>query len=437
MSVQAATIEDDAIRKAMRRLLPLAMLLFFFSLLDRTNISFAALEMNKDLGLSPSQYGTAASIFFVGYVLFEIPSNILLERIGARVWLARIMITWGAIVAAMAFVEGTASLYVLRLLLGIAEAGLLPGLLLYLGQWLPARQRGVAYSILLMTTTLAYAVGAPLTTALMQLPLFGYRGWQSMFLVQGLLTIAVGVLTIVVLPSRIRDASWLSAAEKASLQARIDAEEAAKRAVGATERLQGFFDRRVLVATLFCFFLVCTNFGTVLWLPQIVKATFPALDNVKISLLISFAFLVGGIAGLIAGRRSDRTGDRKWHLIASAAIGTIGFLAAGAAPTPILRFAGVCVGVLGIWSMFGVFWAYNGDLLGGKAAAGGLALINSLGSIGGIVAPLVLGWARDSTGSFAASLYALGGFALLTVLSGFGLKAVRRQMPAMVTAAAE
>ncbi len=422
-------LQDIAVRKAMQRLLPIAMLLFFFSLLDRTNISFAALEMNKDLGLSPQQYGRAAAIFFIGYFIFEIPSNFILARIGARIWLARIMITWGLVVAAMAWVEGLTSLYVLRFLLGLAEAGLLPGLLFYLGLWLPARERGKAYAILLMTTAIAYAIGAPFTTLLMQVSLFGFNGWQTMFLIQGGLTVAIGASAAFFLPNKIADARWLDGDQKHALMEWIERENATKKVVGATSLRDGFLDPRVLITTGMSFFLVCANFGTVLWLPQIVKALFPALSNVQISLLISFAFIAGGVAGILAGRRSDRIGERKWHLAVGAALGTLGYALAGFAPTPALQFAAVCLGVIGIWSMFGVYWAYNCDLLGGDAAAGGLALINSVGAIGGFVAPIVLGWALETTGSFRGSLCALAAFSLITAGFAAWLRKVPRTSP--------
>jgi ACS family tartrate transporter-like MFS transporter len=410
----------------MWRLLPIAMLLFFFSLLDRTNISFAALEMNKDLGLTPAQYGKAAGIFFIGYFIFEIPSNFLLARIGARIWLARIMITWGLVVAGMAYVESLGSLYTLRFLLGLAEAGLLPGLLFYLGRWLPARERGAAYAILLMTTALAYALGAPFTTTLMQYSLFGFKGWQTMYLIQGTLTVIVGIATLFILPSRIPDAKWLSADEKQALTACIAAEDATKKSVGATSLRAGFLDPRVLITTVMSFFLVCANFGTVLWLPQIVKAAFPQLTNIQISLLISLAFIIGGVAGILVGRNSDRVGDRKWHLVTGALVGMLGYGFAGLATNASWEFAGICVGVLGIWSMFGVYWAYNGDLLGGDAAAGGLALINSVGAIGGLVAPIVLAWGLEKAGGFQGSLFALAGFSLVTALCAACLKPLIR-----------
>jgi MFS transporter, ACS family, tartrate transporter len=402
------------------RLVPIAMLLFFMSLLDRTNISFAALEMNKDLALSFAQYGVAASIFYVGYVLFEIPSNLALARVGARLWLTRIMVTWGIIVIAHGFVRGSTSLYFVRFLLGVAEAGLLPGLLFYLALWMPARQRGSAYATLLATTAIAYAIGAPFTAWLMTLSAFGLNGWQTMYLVQGLLTVIVGAVIPFVLPDEVDNAKWLSRDEKRWLRAQLSAEEERKKVVGATTVRQGFFDRRVLLTTLTCFFLVCANFGTVLFLPQILRPIFPTITNVELSLLISIAFVIGGIGGIVAGRHSDRTGDRSWHIFFCALIAAVGYGVAAIVSTPMLEFTSICVGVFGIWSIFGVFWAYSGDLLGGAAAAGGLALINSVGSLGGLVAPNLLAFVRQASGSFNGSLLVLAGFALITgILAAF------------------
>ncbi len=417
-------MHQEALRKVNLRLLPAAMMLFFMSLLDRTNISFAALEMNKDLGLSLAQYGVAASIFYVGYFLFEIPSNFALARVGARLWLMRIMVTWGLVVIANAFVQGSASLYTVRFLLGAAEAGLFPGLLFYLALWMPAQQRGVAYGTLLATTAIAYVVGGPFTTWLMTFGLLGLKGWQTMYLVQGVLTVLIGAAIPLLLPNYVREARWLTADEKASLQGKLDAEDAQKKVTGATTIRQGFLDRRVLLTTLTCFFLVCANFGTVLFLPQILRPAFPAFSNVALSLLVSLAFAIGGIGGIISGRHSDRTGDRKWHIVISALIGAAGYGLAAVAPSAVLQFVAITIGVLGIWSIFGVFWAYAGDLLGGTATAGGLAFINSLGSLGGILAPNLLAYAHLKSGSFAGSLLVLSAFALITGLLAASLKKI-------------
>jgi ACS family tartrate transporter-like MFS transporter len=420
----SADLRRTTLTKVNWRLPPMTMLLFFMSLLDRTNISFAALEMNKDLGLSLAQYGVAASIFYVGYFLFEIPSNFALARVGARIWLTRIMVTWGLIVIANGFVQGSTSLYVVRFLLGAAEAGLLPGLLFYLSLWMPAHQRGTAYATLLSTTAIAYALGGPFTTWLMTFSLFDLRGWQTMYVVQGVLTVLIGAAIPFLLPNYVKDAKWLAPNERDWLQGTLEQEEIQKKKVGATTVRQGFLDPRVLLTTLTCFFLVCANFRTVLFLPQILRPAFPTLSIVQISLLISLAFVIGGIGGIVCGRHSDKTGDRKWHIAASALVGTAGYAYAAIAPTPILQFVAICVGVLGIWSIFGVFWAYAGDLLGGAAAAGGLAFVNSLGSLGGVVAPNLLAYAREAAGSFSGSLMTLAGFALVTALLAITLRAL-------------
>jgi ACS family tartrate transporter-like MFS transporter len=418
------SLEDGVLRKVKWRLLPMAMLLFFMSLLDRTNISIASLDMNPDLGLTFDQFGFALSIFYLGYVPFEVPSNFALQIVGARVWLARIMVTWGLVVVAHAFVQGAASLYAVRVLLGAAEAGLLPGLLLYFAMWLPARERGLAFGTLLSTTAVAYAAGGPLTAWLMTFSIFGLKGWQTMYVVEGVLTIAIGAAALFLLLGDVRSAGWLTADEKDWLQRQLGNEENLKKAVGATTIRQGFLDGRVLMTTALCFFLLCANFGTVLFLPQILQPAFPALTKFQISLLISVAFAGGCIAGIISGHHSDRTGDRKWHMAAGAAVAALGFAYAAFAATPVLMYAGICVGVLGIWSMFGAFWAYAGDLLGGAAAAGGLALINGVGSLGGVVAPIVLAKARIATGSFSSSLLALSAFSLVTALLAASLRKV-------------
>jgi ACS family tartrate transporter-like MFS transporter len=421
------TLKDGVLSSVKWRLLPMAMLMFFMSLLDRTNITFAALDMSTDLGLSVRQYGFAASIFYVGYVVFEIPSNFALQKVGARFWLARIMVTWGAVVIAHAFVQGQTSLYAVRFLLGVAEAGLLPGLLFYLSMWLPARERGLVFGTLLSTTAIAYAAGAPFTAWLMTFSVFGLKGWQTMYAVQGILTVCIGIAGLLVLPSSVKDATWLAAEEKAWLLQQLDGEEAGKKATGATTIRQGFLDGRVLMITATCFFLLCVNFGTVLFLPQILKPAFPAFSTLQISLLVTLAFAVGGVAGIMWGRHSDRTGDRKWHMAAGAALAAVAYAYAAFAGTPALQFAAICVAVTGIWSMFGAFWAYAGDILGGAAAAGGLALINSVGSLGGFVAPNILVYARTASGSFSGSLLVLSAFALLTALLAASLQNIARE----------
>jgi ACS family tartrate transporter-like MFS transporter len=404
---------SSALQKVMRRLLPFLMLLLLFNLFDRTNISFAALQMNADLGFTPSVYGLAAGIFFIGYFLFEVPSNLVLVRVGARPWLARIMISWGLVVIAMVWIRAAPSFYALRFLLGVAEAGLLPGVLLYLSRWVPRARLALAFSILMATTALANVLSGPIATALMQLDgLAGLRGWQLLFIAEGIPTVLIGIAVALWLPERPVDAAWLSGAEQTALTGTIAAEEAAKRGHGATTFRQGFIDRRVLIATLVCFLFVCCNFGTVFWLPQIIKSMGSA-TTVQIGFLASIPYLLGGLATILWGRHSDASRERKWHLVAGALVGAAGYAFAAGAASVTGSFIGLCVATLGIWSMFGVFWAHVGDLLGGAAAAGGFALINSSSALGGFLAPLLMGVVRERTHSFTGALLLLAMFALL------------------------
>jgi ACS family tartrate transporter-like MFS transporter len=402
----------SALQKVMRRLLPFLMLLLLFNLLDRTNISFAALQMNSDFGFTPSVYGLAAGIFFIGYFLFEVPSNLVLVRVGARLWLARIMVSWGLVVIAMAWIRGPASFYTLRFLLGVAEAGLLPGVLLYLSRWVPRRRVALAFSILMATTALANVLAGPLAAGLLQLDgLAGLRGWQLLFIAQGVPTVLIGCSVALYLPERPADAGWLTGAEKSALATTIAAEEAAKREHGVTALRQGFLDRRVLIATLLGFLFVCCNFGTVFWLPQIIKSMSSATTT-QVGFLSSIPYLLGGIATIVWGRHSDRSGERRWHLLAGALLGAAGYAYAAGAGSATGSFLGLCLATLGIWSMFGVFWAYAGDLLGGTAAAGGFALINSSSALGGFVAPVLMGVVRERTHSFSGALLLLAALAL-------------------------
>jgi MFS transporter, ACS family, tartrate transporter len=417
---------DATVRKVMRRLLPLAMLLVLFNLIDRTNISFAALQMNADLGFTPSVYGLAAGIFFIGYFLFEVPSNLVLVRVGARPWLARIMISWGVVVLGMAWMRGTGSFYSLRFVLGVAEAGLLPGVLLYLSRWIPSRQLGLAFSFLMSATAIANVVSGPIAGALMQADgLWGLRGWQLMFVAEGIATILIGVGVLVWLPERPADARWLGPDERAWLAETLAREERQKVAAGATSLRQAFVDRRVLLATLVCFLFVCCNFGTVFWLPQIVSSL-KALTPVQIGFVTAVPYLLGGTATVLWGRHSDRTRDRKWHLVGGALLATLGYAWAGVASANGAAFLGLCVATIGIWSMFGVFWGHAGDLLGGAATAAGFAFINSFSTLGGFVGPVLMGFVRERTQSFSGSLLVLAVFAVLTAGAALLIENVQR-----------
>jgi ACS family tartrate transporter-like MFS transporter len=383
---------DQVSSKVLKRLVPFIMLLFFISLLDRANISYAALQMNKDLGLGPSAYGFAAGIFFVGYFLFEIPSNIALAKIGARKWLGRIMITWGLVAIAMAWVSGAASLYSLRFLLGVAEAGLLPGVMFYLARWIPGRARGATLSVLMATTAIAYVIGAPLSTWLMSFNgVLGLRGWQLMFVVEGIPAVIFGIVTLAILPETPFEAKWLTGPEREALSHAIAQESEAKQAHGPSSMWQGLTDRRILLA-------------------------FGQISNMEVGLLSAIPYALGGVGMIIWGRHSDQTGERRWHLFAGAALAAIGYAAAAFAPGPAYAFIAICLAAIGIWSTFGLLWAYAGDLVAGPAAATGFAIINSIGSAGGFVGPFLIGWVRGHTHGFSGSLLTLAAFGAFTAL---------------------
>lgn len=424
-------VVNSASTKVVRRLLPALMFIFFLCLIDRANISYAALAMNADLNLDAKIYGIAAGIFFIGYFLFEIPSNIALERFGARLWIGRIMITWGLLASAMAAVSGMWSLYTLRFLLGVAEAGLLPGVMFYLTKWIPGRSRGMTLSLLMATTAITYVIGGPLSTWLMTFDgIFGLHGWQFMFLVEGVPTVLVGVLVIVLLPETPREASWLTPEERTALSDAIAREHAETQKNGLVGMRDGLLDRRVLLASAYCFFCVCDNFGTVFWLPQIVSS-FGKLSITEVGLLSAIPYALGGIGMVVWGRLSDRSGQRRLHLVLVAVLAAIGYFAAAAAPNPIVAFIAICFATIGVWSMFGLLWAYAGDMLAGPAAATGFAVINSVGALGGFVGPVMIGAIKAQSQSFTGGLYLLSGFAVVTALIGLTLRAPRNRPASM------
>jgi MFS transporter, ACS family, tartrate transporter len=429
VGAHAAEPGEAAIGKVLRRLLPVLMLLMMMNLVDRTNISFAALQMNADLGFSASVYGLGAGIFFVGYFLCEVPSNLIMVRVGARAWLTRIMISWGAVVLFMAWIQGARSFYGMRLLLGVAEAGLLPGVLLYLARWIPGRRLGFAYSLLMSTTAIANVVSGPIAGALLELDgTAGLRGWQIMFIAEGLPTMVLGCLISTLLPERPVDTRWLNEEERRWLATTIEQEDRSKHGSGVTSFVGGFFDRRVLSAILVGFLFVCCNFGTVFWLPQII-GSWGRLSPFEIGLLAGVPYLLGGVATVTWARHSDRTLERRWHLVCGGLLGSVGYALAAIASGPAGAFLGLCIAAIGIWSMFGVFWAYVGNLLGGAAAPGGLAVVNSFSTLGGFLGPVAMGIVRDRSHGFGASLLVLAIFALFTAAAGLLIRDIKPPKP--------
>jgi ACS family tartrate transporter-like MFS transporter len=408
----AAPPADDAVgpralARTRRRLIPFLFLLYIVSYLDRINVGFAALQMNAALHFSARVFGLGAGIFFLGYVLFEVPSNLALERFGARRWIARIMISWGIASAAMMFVQGTASFYALRLLLGVAEAGFFPGMILYLTYWFPAAEQARAVAQFMTATAIAGVIGGPVSGALLTLDgLGGLAGWQWLFLIEGLPAVGLGLVVLRYLTDRPEDADWLPPDERAWLSARMR-EERAERASMHPLTVGSVFASRVVwrLAALY-FGLVVGLYGISFWLPQIVRA-FSGLGDFKVGVVSAVPYLVAAVGMVWVAAHSDRTRERRWHVAAPALVGMLGFLACAFVSAPVPALLAVSVAAFGIWGAVGPFWTLPTAFLHGTGAAAGIALINSVGNVGGFVGPYLLGWAREATGSFRAGILML------------------------------
>ncbi|CAO4178477.1 MFS transporter [Methylorubrum populi] len=403
---------DALAGKVARRLLPFLMLCYFFAYLDRVNVGFAALTMNRDVGLSASAYGFGAGLFFLGYVAFEVPSNLILERVGARLWIARIMVTWALVSASTAFVVGEWSFYLVRVLLGLAEAGFFPGIILYLTYWFPARQRAGIVGTFMMAVPLSAAIGAPLSGLVMSLAdgALGLAGWQWLYLLEAAPSLLLGIAALFALTDRPEAASWLSETERATLMARM-AEDHRSRP-GRTAHLgRALVAPRILGLGLVYFGLSTGVYAVGLWLPQIVSAF--GFSLVATGFVTAIPYIVSALGMVAWTRRSDRTGERRRHT----AIPTIGaglaLLAASQAGTPFLTIVALSLAALGIFAALPTFWTLPTSLLSGSAAAGGIALINALGSIGGFAGPAMMGWIRDATGRFDHALAAVAAVLLL------------------------
>jgi ACS family tartrate transporter-like MFS transporter len=409
------TVEQSAMRKVYLRVLPFAVLTYFFCYLDRINVGFAALTMNKDLGLEPAMYGMAAGAFFWGYVLFEVPSNIILEKVGARLWIARIMVTWGIISGATAFATGPYSFMAIRFLLGLAEAGLFPGFVLFFTHWFPDRHRARINSGFTLALPIAVASGAPVSTALLGLNgLFGLRGWQCLYLFEAVPTVLIGIATFFYVTDRPSEARWLSAEEREWLGGRIAAERHQIEAQHGRSVLRSFFDPKVLLLSLNYAGIVTASLGMLLFLPQIIKQL--GVTNMQVGWITMIPYLCGAVSMVVCGWLSDRIGDRRWSLFTTCVISTIGLVIAGLTIGRWWSLVGITIAAIGFYGTKGPFWSMPTMFLTGPAAAAGIAWINSLGNLGGFFGPTIVGWAKQLTGSFAGGLYALGLCALLSAV---------------------
>lgn len=409
------SLESRTVGKASRRLVPFLVLCFLVAYLDRVNVGFAALTMNRDLGLSASAFGFGAGVFFLTYSIFEVPSNLFLERVGARRWIARIMFTWGLLSGAMAFVQGETSFYAVRMLLGIAEAGFFPGIIFFLTLWFPAVYRARIIGLFLAAVPLATVIGAPISGVLLGLDgVMGLRGWQWLFVLEAAPALLLSGVVLLYLTDRPAEATWLAADEREWLVSRLRQEQLRREAVRHYNVVQALRNPKVLLLCAVYFGAVANNYGLSFFLPQIVKGF--GGSNVQAGIVTAIPYAAGALGAVWWGRRSDRTMERRLHLACALLFGSIGIAISTAIDDPVMKMIVLSIAAFGIFGSLPVFWTLPTSFLGGAAAAGGIALINSIGNLAGFVAPYAVGRIKDATGGYTGGLLCVAGVSLLATL---------------------
>jgi ACS family tartrate transporter-like MFS transporter len=404
-------IETRTIRKLRTRIIPFVFVLFVIAVLDRNNIGFAALTMNRELAISSQQYGLVAGIFFFGYFIFEIPSNLLLHKMGARVWIARILISWGVVAILTGLVQTSFHLYVLRFLLGVAEAGYFPGIMLYLTYWF--RQRDLAHTVALFLTANAVAniVGAPLSGVILDhIHWYGVSSWRWLLILQGIPAIVGGIFTYYLLPGRPAEAKFLTPEERNSITAELAREEQQKLAKHRITTVQTLVHRRVWHLTAIYFTAMVSMWAMTFWMPQLIKAISSSYSNTTVGLLVMIPYLVALAVMTLVGRSSDRSLERRYHGAIPLVIGATSLilLSTAAISSVFLSVPLWCLVASGIYSLWGPFWSLPSEFLTGFSAAAGIALINCIGNLGGFVGPFAMGAINRKTGSFHGGLVFAG-----------------------------
>lgn len=402
-----SALERETVRRVGVRLIPFLFLMFIAAYLDRTNVSLAALQMNQDLGLSATVYGLGSGIFFVGYALFEVPSNLILSRVGARRWMARIAITWGLLAAAMIFVRGPRSFYTVRFLLGFAEAGFFPGIIYYLGDWFPERQRARAIAGFMIAVPLSSTIGGPLGGVLLSLSgSLGLAGWQWLFLVEAIPSVILGLMAFFYLTDRPEDASWLSTDQRAWLCGRLERERTARASSAEGDLLRAFGSITLWQLAAIYLLGVSAWLGALYFAPIMIQSVF-GVSSTSVGLIIG-ALGIAGLAGMLGnGIHSDATGERVIHIVAALIVNAIGLAIPALVPGRAALIAGFVLIYVGANAFLPAFWCVPTLLLRGTAAAGGIAAINAIGNLGGFFAPSLLGALKDRHGTFTSGLLTL------------------------------
>ncbi|AIJ87538.1 MFS transporter [Brucella melitensis] len=405
-------VENMTYRKVAFRIIPLLMICYIIAYLDRVNVGFAKLQMSEELGFSEAIYGLGAGLFFIGYFFFEIPSNILLHKLGARLWIARIMITWGLLSALFAFVQTEWQFYILRFLLGAAEAGFYPGVILYLTYWFPSHRRGNMFALFQAGSPAAGIFGNPLSGWIMDQfhDTAGWQGWQWMFVLEAIPAVVLGVVILLYLDNSVKAAKWLTEEEKAIISRDIEADSKGKAASHSLMSLVKNPMLWVMMLIYFCF--VMGQYGLTLWMPTLIRAS-GVTSNVTIGLLGAIPFICAIIAMVIFSRSADHYRERRWHLVVPALLGAVGFVVAASATNTTVSIIFLSMAAAGVLACAPLFWSLPTAILSGAAAAAGIALINSVANLAGFISPYMVGIIRDATHSSELGMYVLAGFLIL------------------------
>lgn len=416
------------------RLIPLLFICYIIAYIDRINVGFAKLQLQEVLGVDDrvfgSVYGLGAGLFFIGYFLFEVPSNLILQRIGARIWIARIMIIWGIISSSMMFIHNIKTFYLVRFLLGVAEAGFYPGVILYLTYWFPDKERARTVALFATGTVIAGIVGSPLSGAILELHgSAGLEGWQWLFLLEGIPAVIMGLVVLLVLPDRPQNAKWLSSSEKDWIRLRLEEEMLQSRGRAHFRLYKALTSGRIWLLCFIYFLLTVGIYGYEMWLPSIIKE-FSQMNYYAVGLINAVPYLAAVVVMLIIGYHSDKTGERRWHVAGPAFAAAAGFALSAYLKNPYLAMIALMTALVGLKSAMGPFWALSTTFLSGTAAAGGIALINSVGNLGGFVGPTLVGIVNDRTGSIVMSLWILGAALLLMGVLILAIRHTRLKDPA-------
>lgn len=420
------SLEHLTLKKITWRIVPFVMFAYFIAFFDRINIGFAALTMNQDLGFSSTVFGVGAGMFFIGYFLTDIPSNIILQKVGPRIWLARIMVSWGAIAACMMFVETATGFYILRFLLGVAEAGFFSGIILYLSTWFPVKRRAQVIAFFMAAAPISAMLGSPLAGTILSLHgALGLKGWQLMFLIDAVAAILLGIFTLFYLNDRPEKNRWLNQKETDWLITTLAQERNAQGSQAKTSVWRGLTDIRVLTLAVVYFGTSAGLYSLNIWSPQFIKSF--GLSTFQIGFVNAIPAALSVVAMILWAKHSDKAKERTWHVVSACLLACVGFILAGSVHSLPLAIFALVLANIGISSCKPPLWSIPSLFLNGPAAAAGLAAINSIGNLGGFAGPAVIGWLKETTGDFSLALYCVAGMLVISALLTLSIEINRKR----------